>query len=51
MLGEGKTSSEIKVIKLKEDEPLTFGYITRKGDALSEMGQAFVEKLEAHKAD
>lgn len=49
MLGEGKTSSEIKVIKLKEEEPLTFGYITRKGGHLSEMGQTFVEKLERHK--
>ena len=49
MLGEGKTSSEIKVIKLKEEEPLTFGYITRKGGQLSEMGQTFVEKLETHK--
>ena len=49
MLGEGKTSSEIKVIKLKEEEPLTLGYITRKGSQLSEMGQTFVEKLKAHK--
>ena len=46
MLGEGSTSSDIKVIKLKEEEPLTFGYITRKGALLSEMGQTFVEKLE-----
>ena len=45
MLGEGKTSSEIKVIKLKEDETLTFGYITRKGQQLSDMGQSFVDKL------
>ena len=45
MLGEGKTSSEIKVIKLKEEEPLTFGYITRKGVKLSEMGETFVGKL------
>lgn len=48
MLGEGSTSSDIKVIKLKEEEPLTFGYITRKGAQLSEMGQTFVEKLEAN---
>ncbi len=51
MLGEGKTSSEIKVIKLREDEPLTFGYITRKGSTLSEMGQTFVSYLEDHKAE
>jgi hypothetical protein len=37
------------VIKLKEDEMLTFGYITRKGQELSEMGKTFVEKLERHK--
>ncbi|WP_024865024.1 LysR family transcriptional regulator [Butyrivibrio sp. FCS014] len=49
MLGAGETSSGIKVIKLKEEETLTFGYIKRKGAKLSEMGQAFVEKLEAHK--
>ena len=51
MLGEGKTSSEIRVIKLKEDEPLTFGYITRKGSTLSEMGQTFVSYLEDHKSE
>jgi DNA-binding transcriptional LysR family regulator len=49
MLGEGETSSGIKVIKLKEQETLTFGYITRKGSQLSEMGETFVEKLERHK--
>ena len=48
MLGEGKTSSEIKAIKLKEDETLTFGYITRKGQQLSDMGQSFVDKLMTH---
>ncbi len=49
MLGEGKTSSDIKVIKLKEEEPLTFGYIIRKGSNLSDMGKFFVERLELHK--
>lgn len=48
MLGRGKTSSEIKAIKLKEEEPLTFGYITRKKGELSEMGRTFIEKLEQH---
>lgn len=46
MLGESLNSSDIKVVKLKEQENLTFGYITRKGSTLSEMGQSFVEKLE-----
>ena len=51
MLGESLNESELTAIKLKEDETLTFGYITRKGSELSEMGQAFVEKLEAYKED
>ena len=45
MLGDSLNSSDIKVVKLKEQETLTFGYITRKGSTLSEMGQTFVEKL------
>ena len=45
MLGEGKTSSEIKAIKLKEEETLTFGYIVRKGSELSDMARSFIEKL------
>ena len=51
MLGDSLNSNEIKVIKLKEQENLTFGYITRKGSTLSEMGQTFVEKLERHKEE
>ena len=51
MLGQGETSTGIKVIKLKEEETLTFGYITRKGSTLSEMGQYFIEMLEEHKED
>ena len=49
MLGSGSTSSDIKVIKLEEDETLTFGYIIRKGQELSEMGRSFIEKLTNHK--
>ena len=49
MLGDSLNSSDIKVIKLKEQETLTFGYITRKGTTLSEMGQTFVKKLEKAK--
>ena len=51
MLGDSLNSNEIKVVKLKEQENLTFGYITRKGTTLSEMGQTFVEKLERHKEE
>jgi DNA-binding transcriptional LysR family regulator len=49
MLGDSLNTSDIKAIKLKEQETLTFGYIIRKGSSLSEMGKAFVEKLEAIK--
>lgn len=49
MLDDSLHISEIKVVKLKEDESLTFGYLTRKGTVLSEMGQTFVTKLEAYK--
>ncbi|WP_408071361.1 LysR family transcriptional regulator [Butyrivibrio sp. JL13D10] len=45
MLGDSLNSSDLTHIKLKEEETLTFGYITRKGTELSEMGQMFVEKL------
>ena len=43
------TNERATSIKLKEEEKLTFGYITRKGSELSEMGKAFVKKLEAYK--
>ena len=46
MLGDSLNSSEIKAIKLKEEENLTFGYIVRKGAQLSEMAQVFVNKLQ-----
>jgi DNA-binding transcriptional LysR family regulator len=49
MLGDSLNESELTAIKLKEDETLTFGYITRKGSSLSEMGQSFIKKLEAYK--
>ncbi len=49
MLGDSLNDSELTAVKLKEEEKLTFGYITRKGSELSEMGKAFVKKLEAYK--
>lgn len=36
-------------IKLKEEDPLTIGYITRKGSQLSEYGKAYLEELIKHK--
>ena len=38
MLGDSLNKSDIKVVKLKEEETLTFGYIVSKGAKLSEMG-------------
>ena len=48
MLGDSLNASELKTIKLKEEENLTFGYIIRKGAELSDMAQSFIEKLERH---
>ena len=46
MLGDSLNASDITVVKLKEQETLTFGYIVRKGAELSEMGKYYVKKLE-----
>lgn len=51
MLDDSLHISEIKVVKLKEDESLTFGYLIRKGATLSDMVQTFIKKLEAHKEE
>jgi hypothetical protein len=32
-------------IKLREEDPLIIGYITRNGSTLSEYGKAYVEEL------
>ena len=45
MLGDSLNASRIKVVKLKENEKLTFGYIIRKGAVLSDMGKTFVSML------
>ena len=50
-IGSGMLSEEEAVlqglvaIKLEEEDPLTIGYITRKGSALSKYGKAYVEEL------
>ena len=36
-------------VKLKEDDPLTIGYITRRGSALSVYGEAYVDALLKYK--
>ena len=50
-VGCGMLSSEDAIlqgfvsIKLKEEDPLTIGYITRKGSSLSRYGEAYIEEL------
>ncbi len=36
-------------IKLKEEDPLTIGFITRKGCVLSRYGRAYVEELQKYR--
>ena len=36
-------------IKLREEDPLTIGYITRKGSQLSEYGKAYLEEILRYK--
>ncbi len=48
MLSDSQSGSDIVAVKLKEEDPLTFGYITRKGAELSDMAKSFVERLSAH---
>ncbi len=35
-------------IKLKEEDPLTVGYIVKKGHALSEFGKLYIKELEKY---
>ncbi len=50
-IGSGMLSEENAIlqglvsIKLKEEDPLTIGYITRKGSRLSKYGEAYIEEL------
>ncbi len=50
-VGSGMLSGDTAIlqglvsIKLKEEDPLTIGYITRKGSSLSVYGEAYVKKL------
>ena len=40
---------EFVCIKLKEEDPLTIGYILRKNHTLSEFGQKYIEELNRYK--
>ncbi len=54
-IGSGMLSKEDSIlqglvgIKLKEEDPLTIGYIIRKGSRLSSYGEAYVEELLKYK--
>ena len=39
----------LTAIKLKEEDPLTIGYITRKGSAMSRYGEMYIEELLKYK--
>ncbi|MCR5594635.1 MAG: LysR family transcriptional regulator [Lachnospiraceae bacterium] len=53
-IGSGMLSGEDAIlkglvsVKLKEDDPITIGYITRKGSEMSDYGVAFTEELEKY---
>lgn len=40
---------EFVTIKLKEEDPLTIGYITRKNHKLSDIGEVYIEELKKYK--
>ena len=46
LAGEDAVLQGLVSIKLKEEDPLTIGYIARKGRAMSVYGKAYVEELE-----
>lgn len=50
LLDASLNTTDFNVIKLKEEDILTLGYIVRKGNVLSDMGQAYIKKLEAYSA-
>jgi len=54
-IGSGMLSDEDAIlqglvsVKLKEEDPLTIGYITRKGSSLSQYGKEYIEELQKYK--
>ncbi len=47
--GDDVTLKGLVAIKLKEEDPLTIGYITRRGGVLSKYGRAYLEELNQYK--
>ena len=56
-IGTGMLSSEdvrlqgLVAVKLKEEDPLTIGYITRQEGSLSVYGNAYIEELHKYRED
>lgn len=54
-VGSGMLSKEDSIlqgivsVKLKEEDPLTIGYITRKGSSLSQYGKEYIKELQKYK--
>lgn len=49
LTGDDVTLKGLVAIKLKEEDPLVIGYITRKGSRMSAYGEAYVEELLKYK--
>lgn len=49
LAGDDNVLKGLVSVKLKEEDPLIIGYITRKGSALSVYGEAYVEELLKYK--
>ncbi|MBQ6538080.1 MAG: LysR family transcriptional regulator, partial [Eubacterium sp.] len=50
LAGDNSILQGLVSIKLEEEDPLTIGYIVRKGRDLSTYGQAYVDELLKYKA-
>ena len=49
LAGDEQVLKGLVSIKLKEEDPLTIGYILRKGSELSPYAKAYVEELEKYR--
>jgi len=49
LAGDGVILKGLVSVKLKEEDPLMIGYITRKGGVMSKYGTLYVEKLQNYK--
>ena len=49
MIESFSLKSGFNTIKLKEEDPLTIGYIVKENHSLSEIGETYVEELAKYK--